>query len=805
MMNDRSSKQRFLDYITPTHLEGNIVSILIVEDDVGIFELLKERLEVDGYETAVARSGGEALAYLETHAPDLMVLDYVLPDMNGQELMVELKKREQALPAFIVSSGQGDERIAVEMMKLGARDYVVKDAHFLEILPQVIKRVEREIQNEHKLKQTEKALRESEERFRSVFEDSAVGMMLADQNGRYLKVNRALSQVFGYSQQELLAMKISDLTFPGDVDQKSDLARQLWSGESDGFAMEKRYVHRDGHVVWGAITVSPLRDAGGKTLCTLGQIQDITERKRAEGEIKQRAAHLSLINDVGQQITVLELDLLLNRAASLVHKMFDYHHVALFLVEGELLRLKAVAGQYKAYFPQNHAQLLSKGINGWVATHGQKVIANDITVDQRYTSLIAEHSVTQAELCLPIKIAGQTVGVLDIQSPRLNAFGENDIIAMETLVNQIAATIQNAQLYEAIQQELIEHKQAEKALQKSKEHLQLAINAARIAIWDWNIKKNYTIWSNNAEEVLGFRPGSFGNNYEAYMKWVHPEDVEAINDLVSHTLEEKQVEYQSEHRVIRPNGEIRWINALGQVFYDSSGSPLRIAGIMIDITERTRAKEQIKTSLREKEMLLREVHHRVKNNLQIVSGLLDMSSQRATQPEVTNLLAESRARVQTMALIHSQLYQSERFDSIDLKHHLRQLLGFIEQAYASQSRAISTSIEAAEITLSLTQAIPCALALNEVLTNAYRHAFEEGQKGTIRISIQHRVDTDRGVDTIVISVKDNGVGLPEEVDIDTADSLGLKLVRGLIQGQLRGQVQIERNQGTQVTMEFKIK
>ncbi len=144
-----------------------------------------------------------------------------------------------------------------------------------------------------------------------------------------------------------------------------------------------------------------------------------------------------------------------------------------------------------------------------------------------------------------------------------------------------------------LEEEISERKQAEEALRKSRGHLRLALGAARIAVWDWNIRENYTTWSDTAEEVLGFKPGSFGNNYEAYMKWVHPDDIEAVNDRVSRVLEEKQSDYKSEYRVIRPDGEIRWESAPGQISYGSDGEPLRIAGIMMDITERKQAKEKL--------------------------------------------------------------------------------------------------------------------------------------------------------------------------------------------------------------------
>ncbi len=200
--------------------------------------------------------------------------------------------------------------------------------------------------------------------------------------------------------------------------------------------------------------------------------RDVTERKRAEAILAQRAAQLALINDIAGKIAaVLDLDSLLDRAARLVYETFNYHHVALFLLDGDRARLKAIAGSYKNYFPPNHSQKISQGIIGWVATHAERVVANDVSQEPRYISLIPEYTATRAELCIPIKIAGQTVGVLDIQSPHLDTFSQNDIMAMEILTDQIAVAIENARLYQAVRQELSERKQTEEQLRQSKQQV----------------------------------------------------------------------------------------------------------------------------------------------------------------------------------------------------------------------------------------------------------------------------------------------------------------------------------------------
>jgi two-component sensor histidine kinase len=220
--------------------------------------------------------------------------------------------------------------------------------------------------------------------------------------------------------------------------------------------------------------------------------------------------------------------------------------------------------------------------------------------------------------------------------------------------------------------------------------------------------------------------------------------------------------------------------------------------VVRDITARKLTEKQLKASLKEKEVLLKEIHHRVKNNLQIISSLLDLSRRRTENQEVVDLLSAARAKVHTMALIHTQLYQSERFDRIDMQSHIRDMIIHLSQLYGAKEN-ITPIINASDVHLSVTQAIPCALALNELISNVYRHAFQQGEEGTVEVSMEQSSDG-----TISLNVKDDGIGIPEEIDINETDTLGLKLVRNLVLGQLSGRLQIERNDGTEILIEFRV-
>lgn len=213
-----------------------------------------------------------------------------------------------------------------------------------------------------------------------------------------------------------------------------------------------------------------------------------------------------------------------------------------------------------------------------------------------------------------------------------------------------------------------------------------------------------------------------------------------------------------------------------------------------DITARKRAEELIQASLREKEVLLKEIHHRVKNNLQVTSSLLNLQSGYIHDPQAQEMFADSQNRIRSMALVHEKLYQSNDLSRINFADYVSSLATLLFRSFAVDAEQISLNIEGGGIFLSVESAVPCGLIVNELLSNCLKHAFPKGRRGEVQIRIGREADGG-----LTVAVADNGVGLPETLDVTRTETLGLQLVRTLTQ-QIDGTVHVERNGQT----EFKI-
>ena len=218
-----------------------------------------------------------------------------------------------------------------------------------------------------------------------------------------------------------------------------------------------------------------------------------------------------------------------------------------------------------------------------------------------------------------------------------------------------------------------------------------------------------------------------------------------------------------------------------------------------EIEERKRVESEIQASLREKEILLREIHHRVKNNMQMIQSLISLQADRIDDPEYRRPLMESNRRIQVMALVHESLYRSEKLSAIDLKQYFNDLVGRIMSAYGDPEKTIDVIISVEPLDLHMDKIISCGLIVNELITNALKYAFNDKQQGEISIILKRQ-----SPEQAELVIRDNGTGMPEDFDPAQAASLGLRLVWILARDQLDGEIHVDRAKGVYYSIRFPI-
>ncbi len=336
---------------------------------------------------------------------------------------------------------------------------------------------------------------------------------------------------------------------------------------------------------------------------------------------------------------------------------------------------------------------------------------------------------------------------------------------------------------------------AEEQLRLSEERMRLAMEAAQVSTWDWDIAAGKVVWSDNLESYLGLTPGTFGGTFDAFQALVHPDDRQQIAAALNEALQHRKP-YRVEFRMIRSDGSVRWTATKGQAFYDPHGRPVRMLGVDVDITERKQAEIAIQAALVEREILLMEVHHRVKNNLQVISSLLHLQSQHTSDPASVELFRESQHRVRSMALVHERLYRSQDFERVDFKDYIESLANYLFRSYHVSIDRICLEVDVHEVRLPIDAAVPCGLLVNELVSNCLKHAFQGRDRGRILVELAPVSESEA-----FICVSDDGVGLPLSVAPETAESFGMQLIVALVD-QLHGRLEMRRQAGTAVRVSF---
>jgi two-component sensor histidine kinase/HAMP domain-containing protein len=340
-----------------------------------------------------------------------------------------------------------------------------------------------------------------------------------------------------------------------------------------------------------------------------------------------------------------------------------------------------------------------------------------------------------------------------------------------------------------LQQELDERKRAEEALRESEERFRSFIDSATDGFTLLDSELNYIEINKSGLEIIGLdRKYFMGKNI-----------VDVVPDI------KKTGRYDKYKKVIKTSVPLLVSDLIPNPKFGNKHIELKafkvgdgLGIIFTDITERERAKEQIKASLREKEVLLREIHHRVKNNMQVIISLLRLQSDYTKEKQYSEMLEDSQSRIKSMALIHEKLYQSEDLTNIDFNGYVKDLGNRLFGSHGVSPEKIALNIEIEDVSLGLENAIPCGLIINELVSNSLKHAFPQEREGEIRITLRSI-----NGDEIELTVSDNGVGIPEDLDLRNTESLGLHLVTILSEDQLDGKIELNRTGGTKFHIQFK--
>jgi PAS domain S-box-containing protein len=355
-------------------------------------------------------------------------------------------------------------------------------------------------------------------------------------------------------------------------------------------------------------------------------------------------------------------------------------------------------------------------------------------------------------------------------------------------------TEQLEQSNERMQHEIAERKKVEDALRESESLFrQLTENIRDVFYVIDPQKKRITYVSPAFNEIYGHSEKVLYENPHSWIKYVHPDDKESLREAVKDQAITGSM--NEEYRIIRPDGEIRWLRARAFPLRDENNKIYRITGVAEDITESKNAIRLTEDSLKEKETLLKEIHHRVKNNLQIISSFLHLQSFYVKDESVKEIFSDIENRIRAMALIHEKLHQPKDLIKINVQEYIEDLVYKLRNSYGAKAAVINIEMNIENIFLTMDISSNLGLIINELVSNSIKHAYEAGQSGTIYVSLT--ACDDEGFELII---RDDGKGISKQINFKETESLGLQLFNAFVD-QIDGTVELNVNKGT----EFKIK
>jgi PAS domain S-box-containing protein len=564
-------------------IESKPIKVLLVEDNPGDARLMQLTLaEVTSVQFALTCVDKlhSALDCLAKEPFDAVLLDLSLPDSQGFDTFTKVHEQFPEVPT-VVLTGLNDETFALRAVQEGAQDYLVKgQVNGADLISRSLRyAIER--------KRTQEALQESEERFRSAFDSAAIGMALTGLDGRWLQVNRALCEIVGYSEQELLATSCMMVTHPEDQEETNSCLYQLFAGEIRCQQIEKRYLHKLGHIVWILLNVSLVRNAQGEPLYYVDQIQDITVAKYQEEELKKREEQLRLAMEAAQMGT-WDWDIQANNSLqasdpvwTVIPKGARYPDYQTFLesIHPEdrtyVHRAMVKAIEERKEYETEFRVIWPDGSLHWVEGKGQ---------------------VLRNAAGNPIRMVGVAVDITERKQAEEVLQKANEKLEIRVAERTVALSSANQQLI----REIVEREQAEEALKLNEERLRLIVQTMPVMMNAFDAEGNIIAWNRECEVVTGYNAEEIIYNPKA-LELLYP-DAASQRKAISEWIQRGNNYRNWEWNIKCKDGTIKtlaWSNLSKQFPIPGWAS----WGTGIDITDRKRAETEIRRALQQEKEL----------------------------------------------------------------------------------------------------------------------------------------------------------------------------------------------------------
>ncbi len=597
-------------------------------------------------------------------------------------------------------------------------------------------------------KKAEKLLKESEEKFRAIFQNAndMISLNLMNEDGmpgKFLEVNDVASERLGYTHDELLNMSPPDIVAPENRSEMPKNAAMLIEKGHNTF--EIVHLTKTGERIPVEVN-NHLINYKGQGVC-LAISRDITERKIAEKALKESEEKYRTIFENVQDI-FFQTD-----------------------IKGKIIE---ISPSIEKYFQISPKEL--------VGNHVDKLYFNPEDRKKLLNVLQEKGEVSDYEITLKNS--------------------KNRLIYISANVHFIFDSKNRPIGIEGALRDITERKKAEDELKLSQIRLENAMDLADLANWELDAYNRMFIFNDKFYSMLGTtadNEGGYSMSIEYYVKkYVHPEDAQFIAEGMKKSLDIREPTFGTDfqHRIIRRDGKTRYLAIHIRVIPATESQSARVYGAVQDITEHKIIEEKLKESLEEKEMLLKEIHHRVKNNLMVISSLLNLQSQYIKDKEALDIFKESQNRAKSMALIHERLYRSTDLKKIDFGDYIHTLATDLFHTYVTDPSRVKLHMDLENVMVDINTTVPLGLIVNELVTNSMKHAFPDGEKGEINIEFHKQEDE------FILLVSDTGVGFPEEIDFRKTDSLGLQLVNNLVM-QIDGVITLDMINGTEFKIIFK--